>query len=93
MSQTDQERFIGYIIGNDREEFLAAVSGDPDWIGRLSWARLPGLAQVFATRAEAERIVAAWRRPDEDWCICRLWDRGEQWLVDWDWDDEGQDAP
>lgn len=88
-----KETFVGYIIGDDTEAFLALVRGDPDYVGRLIWAHGPGLAQVFKTRAEAERIVAAWRRPDEDWCICRLWDRGEQWLVDWDWEGEEQDSP
>jgi hypothetical protein len=78
---------VGFIIGNHREDFVASVSGDPSWIGRFSWARLPGLAQVFATRAEPESIVPAWRRCDEDWCVCGLWDRREQWLVNWDWND------
>ena len=90
---TASERFVGYIIGNDREEFLATVSGDPDYVGRLSWAQLPGLAQVFPNRAQAKQIVATWRRPDQDWCICGLWDHGGQWSVDWDWDNEGGPPP
>jgi hypothetical protein len=56
--------FAGYIIGSDREEFLASVTGDPDYIGSLSWARLPGLAQVFQTHADALAVVRAWQRPD-----------------------------
>lgn len=90
---TTPERFVGYLIGNERGEFLVQVSGDPQSVGRLRWTLMPGFAQVFATRAEAERIIAVWRRRDQEWCVCRLWDRAAQWLVDWDWDNEGEDPP
>jgi hypothetical protein len=89
---TASGRFVGWIIGNAREEFLASVSGDPEYIAGVSWARLPGLAQVFPNRRQAEEIVATWRRADQAWCICGLWDQGETWMVDWDWDNEAAQA-
>ena len=79
--------FVGYIVANDREEFLAGYRKlrlDSAW---FAWALSPGFALVFATMSEALRIVRGEQRYAGQLVVRELWDAGAHWVVSWD---EGQ---
>ena len=81
--------FVGYIVANDREEFLAGYRKlrlDSAW---FAWALSPGFALVFATMSQARRIVRREQRYAGELVVRKLWDAGAYWVVE---QHEGQAA-
>lgn len=73
------KKLVGYVIGTEREDFLAAVEGGP---GRMvcTYVAHPDLA-LKVPAAEARRLVRAIGKPGVE--ALPVYDMGSQWGVDW----------
>lgn len=70
--------FVGWIVCNDDEEFLALYRGNED-MALMGWASSPEDAQIFTTEEDARRIVRDMGRPDR--FVAQFYETADQWLV------------
>jgi len=73
--------FVGFAIGNAREEFLVAYRGKPDYVQNFRWSLTPALAFLFESQAHAESAIREMQRPD--FRVVEIYDQGDQWVVSW----------
>ncbi len=59
---------IGYVIVNEREEFLHKYQIDGFTIARL-WSKAPGLSHIFQTRSQAAKVVKKLEIPGKAWVM------------------------
>ncbi len=72
-------RMAGYVLANDRDEYLAVSKITPHST-LIAWALLPQLAKVFDSPEDAAVLAIAIRRYDLR--VCVLLETESQWLVE-----------
>jgi hypothetical protein len=72
-------RMAGYVLANDRDEYLA-VSWITPHSSLIGWALLPQLARLFPSPEDAAVLAIAIRRYDLR--VCALLETESQWIVE-----------
>jgi hypothetical protein len=71
---------VSYAIGNRRGEFLAAIFAKRG-SRVLGWVPFPGGAKLYASKAQAARVLRDLGRSDA--FAVEVSDLGGRWVVDW----------
>lgn len=76
-------KFLGYVIANDREEYLHAFEDTSAHTLKV-WAVLPDFALIFGTVIEARKVLGRLRKHPGRGGFCyvlELYDAGSRWVV------------